>query len=133
MWRFGNKCYLGKIKPVVENARIKRKSTKYTIGGHFRHGAFAIYFAAAARIGKVLGVDYIILGSITEFGNETRQQNLGGGGGNFHGFGLGGIGHSNSQANVVVDAGIIKTDTAEILAVAEGKGESGRLFRRASS
>jgi len=80
----------------------------------------------AARIGKVLGVDYIILGSITEFGNETKKQNVGGGGTNFHGFGLGGVGHSSSKANVVIDARIIKTDTAEILVVAEGKGQSSR-------
>jgi len=81
---------------------------------------------SAARIGKVLGVDYIIVGTITEFGNETNKQNVGGGGGNFHGFGIGGIGHSNSKANVAIDARIINVDTAEILAAAEGKGESSR-------
>jgi len=80
----------------------------------------------AARIGKILGVDYIIVGSITEFGNETNKQNVGGSGGNFHGFGIGGIGHSNSKANVAVDARVINIDTAEILAVAEGKGQSSR-------
>jgi outer membrane protein OmpA-like peptidoglycan-associated protein/curli biogenesis system outer membrane secretion channel CsgG len=80
----------------------------------------------AARIGKILGVDYIILGSITQFGNETNKQNVGGSGGNWHGFGVGGIGHSNSKANVVIDARVINIDTAEILAVAEGKGESSR-------
>ena len=80
----------------------------------------------AARIGKILGVDYIIVGSITQFGNETNKQNVGGSGGSFHGFGIGGIGHSNSKANVVIDARVINIDTAEILAVAEGKGESSR-------
>ena len=39
---------------------------------------------------------------------------------------MGGIGHSNSKANVVIDARVINIDTAEILAVAEGKGESSR-------
>jgi outer membrane protein OmpA-like peptidoglycan-associated protein/curli biogenesis system outer membrane secretion channel CsgG len=80
----------------------------------------------AARIGKILGVDYIILGSITEFGNETNKQNVGGSGGNWHGFGVGGIGHSNSKANVAIDARVINIDTAEILAAAEGKGVSSR-------
>ena len=80
----------------------------------------------AARIGKILGVDYIIVGSITEFGNETNKQNVGGGGGNWHGFGVGGVGHSNSKANVAIDARVINIDTAEILAAAEGKGESSR-------
>jgi len=82
--------------------------------------------ATAARIAKILGVDYIIVGTITEFGNETSKQNVGGGGGNFHGFGVGSIGHSNSKANVVIDARIINIDTAEILAAAEGKGQSSR-------
>ena len=82
--------------------------------------------ASAARIGKVLGVDYIIVGTITEFGNETNKQNVGGGGDNFHGFGVGSVGHSNSKANVAIDARIINVDTAEILVAAEGKGESSR-------
>ena len=81
---------------------------------------------SAARIGKILGVDYIIVGTITQFGNETNKQNVGGGGGNWHGFGVGSIGHSNSKANVAIDARIINVDTAEILAAAEGKGESSR-------
>ena len=44
---------------------------------------------SAAKLGKLLGVDAIIVGSITEFGNETKKTNLGGGGGNWHGFGVG--------------------------------------------
>ena len=67
--------------------------------------------ASAAKIGKLLGVDAIIEGSITEFGNETKKQNIGGGGGNWHGFGVGGFGHSNSKANVAVTARVINIDT----------------------
>lgn len=82
--------------------------------------------ASAAKLGKLLGVDAIIVGSITEFGNETKNRNIGGGGGGFGGFGIGGIGHKESKANVVLDARIVDIDTAEILGVAEGKGESKR-------
>ena len=81
---------------------------------------------SAAQIGKLLGVDAIIVGSITEFGNETQNKNIGGGGGGFGGFGIGGIGHKESKANVVLDARIVNIDTAEILGVAEGKGQSKR-------
>ncbi len=81
---------------------------------------------SAAKIGKILGVDAIIVGSITEFGNETKKTNLGGGGGNWHGFGLGGVGHSNSKANVAITARIVDVDTGEILGVADGKGQSAR-------
>ena len=82
--------------------------------------------ASAARIAKVLGVDAIIVGSITEFGNETKKTGLGGVGGNWHGVGLGNIGHSNSKANVAITARIINVDTAEIMGVADGKGQSAR-------
>jgi curli biogenesis system outer membrane secretion channel CsgG len=82
--------------------------------------------ASAAKIGKMLGVDAIIEGSITEFGNETKKTNLGGGGGNWHGFGVGGLGHSNTKANVAVTSRIINIDTGEIMAVADGTGQSSR-------
>lgn len=81
---------------------------------------------SAARIGKLLGVDAIIVGSITEFGNETKSQNVGGGGGNWGHFGMGGIGHSKTKANVGLTARIVNVDTGEILAVAEGDGQSSR-------
>ncbi|MDR3738794.1 MAG: CsgG/HfaB family protein [Terracidiphilus sp.] len=81
---------------------------------------------SAAKIGKLLGVDAIIEGSITEFGNETKKTNLGGGGGGWHGYGIGGFGHSNSKANVSITARIINIDTGEIIAVADGKGQSAR-------
>jgi curli biogenesis system outer membrane secretion channel CsgG len=82
--------------------------------------------ASAAKLGKLLGVDAIIIGAITEFGNETQKKNIGGGGGNWGGFGLGGIGHSNSKANVGINARIINVETGEILGVADGTGQSSR-------
>jgi curli biogenesis system outer membrane secretion channel CsgG len=82
--------------------------------------------ASAAQIGKILGVDAIIVGSITQFGHETKSQNIGGAGGGWGGFGLGGVGRRSSKAIVAIDARVIDIDTAEILAVADGKGESKR-------
>ena len=81
---------------------------------------------SAAKIGKLLGVDAIIVGSITQFGNETKKTNIGGGGGGFGGLGIGGFGHKKSKAIVALDARLVDIDTAEILGVAEGKGESSR-------
>jgi curli biogenesis system outer membrane secretion channel CsgG len=81
---------------------------------------------SAAKIGKLLGVDAIVTGSITQFGNETKKTNLGGNGGNWGGFGIGGIGKSNSKANVAITARVVNVDTGEILAVAEGSGQSAR-------
>src|ERR1700682_3740647 len=82
--------------------------------------------ATAAKIGKILGLDAIIVGSITQFGNETKNTKIGGAGGGFGGFGIGGFGHKDSKANVMLDARLVDIDTAEILGVAEGKGESKR-------
>jgi curli biogenesis system outer membrane secretion channel CsgG len=81
---------------------------------------------SAAKIGKLLGVDAIVVGSITQFGNETKNTNIGGAGGALGGFGLGGFGHKKSKAIVALTARIVDIDTGEILAVAEGKGESKR-------
>ncbi len=81
---------------------------------------------SAAKLGKLLGVDAIIVGSVTQFGNDTQNTKIGGGGGGWGGYGIGGFGHKKSKAIVAVDARIINIDTAEIMAVAEGKGESSR-------
>ena len=82
--------------------------------------------ASAAKLGKLLGVDAIIVGSVTQFGNDNKNTNVGGGGGGWGGYGLGGFHHKKSKAIVAVDSRIINIDTAEIMAVAEGKGESSR-------
>lgn len=81
---------------------------------------------SAAKLGKLLGVDAIIVGSVTQFGNDTKKTGVGGTGGGLGGFGLGGFKHSNTKAIVALDARIVDIDTGEILAVAEGKGESQR-------
>lgn len=81
---------------------------------------------SAAQLGKILGVDAIIVGTITQFGGEDKNVKVGGAGGGFGGFGIGGFGRKTSKAIVTVDARVIDIDTAEILAVADGKGESKR-------
>ena len=81
---------------------------------------------SAAKIGKLLGVDAIIVGAVTQFGNDTQNTKIGGAGGGWGGYGLGGIGHKKSKAIVAVDARLVNIDTAEIMGVASGKGESSR-------
>ena len=82
--------------------------------------------ATAAQIGKLLGLDAMIVGSITQFGSEDKNVKVGGGGGGWGGFGVGGFSRKNSKAIVTMDARVVDIDTAEILAVADGKGESKR-------
>jgi curli biogenesis system outer membrane secretion channel CsgG len=81
---------------------------------------------SAAKLGKLLGVDAIIVGSITQFGNDTKNTGVGGVGAGLGKVGLGGFSRKESKAIVALDARIVDIDTAEILAVAEGKGESKR-------
>ena len=82
--------------------------------------------SSAAKIGRLLGVDAMIFGSITQFGYDNKDTKVGGGGGGWGGFGLGGFSHKKSKAVVTVDCRAVDIDTAEILLVADGKGESSR-------
>jgi curli biogenesis system outer membrane secretion channel CsgG len=84
--------------------------------------------STAAKIGRVLGVDAIIIGSITQFGRDDQHTNIGGGGYGGYGskLGLGGIGTKKSKAVVGITARLVNTTTGEILAAVSGKGESSR-------
>ncbi len=81
--------------------------------------------AKAAKIGKALGVKYLIVGTITKFGAEDSKKSVGGGGfGNK--FGVGNIGKSSGKATVAITARMIDSSTGEIMASAKGEGESKR-------
>lgn len=81
---------------------------------------------SAAKIGKVLGINAIVVGSVTQFGMEDKSFSLGGIGGRFGGFGGGGLGKKQGKATVAIDARLVDVNTGEILAVASGKGTSAR-------
>jgi len=80
----------------------------------------------AAKIGRILGVDAIIIGSITQFGRDDKATTLGGLGRISRTFGVGGVQRREAKAVVDITARMISTDTAEILAVGHGKGQSTR-------
>jgi curli biogenesis system outer membrane secretion channel CsgG len=83
---------------------------------------------SAARIGKVLGVDCIIVGSITQFGRDDKKTDVGGGalGGITGRFGIGGVQRTKSTAVVQVTGRMINTSTAEILASITAKSDATR-------
>jgi curli biogenesis system outer membrane secretion channel CsgG len=81
---------------------------------------------SAAKIGRILGVSAIITGSVTQFGRDDKHVGVGGGGYGLGKYGLGGIGKNDSKAVVNVTAKLIDINTAEILAVCTGTGESKR-------
>lgn len=83
---------------------------------------------SAAKLGRILGVEAIVIGSITQFGRDDKSTSVAGSalGGLAGRYGLGGVGQHKSKAVVGISARLINTDTGEILAVASGKGESDR-------
>jgi curli biogenesis system outer membrane secretion channel CsgG len=84
--------------------------------------------SSAAKLGRLLGVDAIVIGSITQFGRDDRSTSVNGTalGGLAGRYGLGGIGQRKAKAVVGISARMVDTDTGQILAVASGKGESDR-------
>ena len=81
--------------------------------------------STAAQLGRLLGVDAIIIGSITQFGRDDKKVGIGGGV-RVGGIGIGGVGRRSAKAVVQIDARIVDIRTAEVLGVATGYGESKR-------
>jgi len=77
--------------------------------------------AKAAKIGKAVGVKYLIFGSITKFGTENNSKSVGGGGIGGK-FGLGKVGTSSGKANVAITARMIDTSTGEVMLSAKATG-----------
>ena len=111
------------IYSVVERAALDKILAEQNFSNSDRANV-----ATAAQLGKVLGVDAIVIGSITQFGRDDESRSVGGGafGGIGRKYGLGGVKQSSAKAVVGITARIIDTETAEILAVSNGSGESKR-------
>jgi curli biogenesis system outer membrane secretion channel CsgG len=72
--------------------------------------------AKLSKLGKVLGVRYIITGSITKFGGEDKGQ-----GGSVKGIH---VGLGKAKTEVTVTARMVDTTTGEVLLSAKGEGVS---------
>ena len=87
----------------------------------------------AIRIGKLLACDAMVVGTVTNFGFESKSTNIGGAASMASGYipyvgslPFGGLGTKKSKVKVSISARIIDTATGEILGVAEGQGMSAR-------
>lgn len=79
----------------------------------------------AAKLGRILGVDAIILGTITHY--DYSDKTTGGGGARFGGFGGASMKTKHDlSAKVQISTRLVSPDTAEVLAVSEGTGEVNR-------
>jgi curli biogenesis system outer membrane secretion channel CsgG len=81
----------------------------------------------AAKIGRILGVDAIVTGDITQFGRDDQNKNIGAGAlSRWDKFGVGNVGSKKAKAVVEITARMIDVNTAEVLASVSGHGESSR-------
>jgi curli biogenesis system outer membrane secretion channel CsgG len=78
--------------------------------------------AKLAKVGKVLGVRYIIAGSITKFATSDKKY----GGGGLIGGKIGGLGLKKAKSEVTVTARMIDATTGEIMLSAKGEGISNK-------
>jgi len=67
----------------------------------------AVTEQSAAQVGKMLGVELAVVGSVTEFGYSKKEQGI-----RIKGFGIGG---KSQKATVAVDVRLINTTSGEIL------------------
>jgi curli biogenesis system outer membrane secretion channel CsgG len=80
--------------------------------------------ATVAKIGALMGVDAMIIGDITTFGNDNKHYGGSGGGGGWHGIGGGGLGLSKSKTIVEITARLVDVNTGEVIASVNGRGET---------
>jgi curli biogenesis system outer membrane secretion channel CsgG len=79
-----------------------------------------------AKLGKVLGVKYMLYGTITKFGTENDYKGVNAGAFGGSKFGLGTVGTKSGKAVVAYTMKATDTTTAEILVIAKGEGTSKR-------
>lgn len=70
---------------------------------------------SAAEIGRLLGVQYLVIGRVTEFSQDSQTF--------ASGSKKGGLALVTSNARVAIDARLVDTTTAEILTSVTGKGK----------
>ncbi len=113
----------GHVYSVIERKALDKVLAEQNFSNSDRADA-----STAAKLGKVLGVDAIVIGSITQFGRDDKSQSVGGRafGGITSRYGIGGVGRKESKAVVQITARLINVDTAQVLASVSGHGESQR-------
>jgi curli biogenesis system outer membrane secretion channel CsgG len=101
---------------VIEREQLEKVMNEQALGQ-----TGAVNPQTAAKIGQVLGVSYIVTGSVTEFG--IKESKLGVGNlGRMLPFG-GGVDTKTNKAVVAMDVRMINTSTAQIEKAVKGDGE----------
>ena len=90
---------------VIERTQIAAVLAEQNLGA-----SGAVTAATAPKIGKLIGAQFLVTGSITQFSIERTSA------------GYRGIGGTVSTAESRMDVRVINTDTGEVTVVAEGQG-----------
>ncbi|WP_052055764.1 CsgG/HfaB family protein [Myxosarcina sp. GI1] len=104
-----NKLVLNDNYKVIERSQIDAVLREQNLGASGRVDA-----SSAAKIGQILGVQAVIIGSVTQFDLEQKNSGV-----NVFGIGTGG---KKTNAYVRLNVRVIDTNTAEIIMVADGAG-----------
>jgi len=96
---------------VIERSRINQILAEQNLGSSGR-----IELATAAQVGRLLGADVVVIGTITQFGVQESKSAT-----NYGIFNIVNV-TKRQQADVKLTPRIVSTSTAEILGVAEGVG-----------
>jgi curli biogenesis system outer membrane secretion channel CsgG len=109
----------GKVR-VVERAAIDKILSEQNLSNSDRADPLT-----AAKLGKLLGVDAIILGAITHYDYDEKLKGYVGGGRRRRGTAPPQAKY-DMTAKLQISARLVSSDTAEVLAVSEGLGETDR-------
>jgi curli biogenesis system outer membrane secretion channel CsgG len=115
------KLVQGGVYSVIERAALDKIMQEQNFSNSDRANP-----ASAAKLGQLLGVDAIIIGSITQFGRDDKSTKVNTGAFGRFGAAIGGVGRSKAKAVAAITARMIDVNTAEILGVSTGVGESAR-------
>lgn len=95
---------------VIEREQVEKVIQEQDFGASGR-----VDTRSAAKIGKILGVQYLVMGRVTEFSNKASSGGLSLGGKS--------LGVKSTKSIVAIDARLVDTTTAEIIASVTGRGE----------
>jgi curli biogenesis system outer membrane secretion channel CsgG len=114
----------GKFR-IVERQKLGKVLSEQDLGASNR-----VKQGTNAKIGRVVGADAILMGTITVFGQDTRNNKVNAGaasGGRLGGF-LGGVsvGKKSDKAIVEISYRLVDAESSEVIAVGEARGESKR-------
>src|SRR6202166_2218149 len=135
---FGTQMNIGQgiqamlVKRVAEGGKftvVERKK----IGNVMKEQDFAasnrVKQGSGARIGQIRGADLTLMGDIVVFGRDDRKTSAGVGAIVPGAGGVAGGSKSDAKAVVVLDYRIVDTETSEVVASGEARGESKRTSK----